>query len=169
MLESITAEPEPRDVTERDAIRFVEDHGVVLEAARGPVPSLADAVLGRRRRGSWWGHPRGKEFFWLTRRVRASGDVLVCRLVEGRVTYVHRRLWPALARFADVIPPERLAAIREEHTKSGAHRVRETPFRRWVQPEVLTAAAALTEREALDQFGDWISETSHLESRRRAT
>ena len=26
-----------------------------------------------------------------------SGDVLVCKLVSGKVTFVHRRVWPALA------------------------------------------------------------------------
>jgi hypothetical protein len=36
--------------------------------------------------GSWWGHAKGHEIFWLTRAVRDSGDVLVCRLVGGKVT-----------------------------------------------------------------------------------
>ena len=61
-------------MTPRQALRFIAQHGVVLEAARGPVPSLLEAALGGRPRGSWWGHPRGKEFFWLTRAVRASRD-----------------------------------------------------------------------------------------------
>jgi hypothetical protein len=144
-------------VTEDEALRFLEIHGVVLESAQGPVPTLVDAVLGRRRQGgSWWGHARGHEFFRLTRILRASEDVLVCRLIAGKVTYVHRRVWPALARLAGTIAPKRLEAIREEHTKSGAHRVRATPFRRWVQPEVVTAAAALTEGEARALLGDWI-------------
>jgi len=32
----------------REAIAFVERHGVVLQAARGPVPSLAEAVAHAR-------------------------------------------------------------------------------------------------------------------------
>jgi len=87
-------------MTRRSALSFVKRNGIVLESARGPVPNLAEAVVGGRIRGSWWGHARGKEIFWLTRAVRDSADVLVCRLVGRKITYVHRRLWPALVRLA---------------------------------------------------------------------
>src|SRR3989441_10043065 len=80
------------DMTRRSALSFVKRNGIVLESARGPVPNLAEAVVGGRIRGSWWSHARGKEIFWLTRAVRDSADVLVCRLVGGKITYVHRRL-----------------------------------------------------------------------------
>jgi len=46
-----------------DPLRFVEEHGVVLASARGPVPSVAEAVAGTPIRGSWWAHPRGKQIF----------------------------------------------------------------------------------------------------------
>jgi hypothetical protein len=141
-------------VTPAQAFRFIERHGVVLESARHPaVPNLADAVLGRNRRGSWWGHPHGKAFFGLTRRVRASGDVLVCRLVGGKVTYVHRRLWPAMARLARAIGVDRLASIREVHATSGPHHVYRTPMRRWLPVSVRTEAAALTMTEARHLVG----------------
>ena len=71
-------------MTRRSALSFVKRHGIVLESARGPVPNLAEAVVGGRIRGSWWGHAKGKQIFWLTRAVRDSADVLVCRLVSGK-------------------------------------------------------------------------------------
>jgi putative chitinase len=40
------------------ALVFVKSRGVVLEAGRGPVPSLAKAVAGGPIHGSWWAHPR---------------------------------------------------------------------------------------------------------------
>jgi hypothetical protein len=43
-------------------------------------------------RGSWWKHPDSKMIFRATRLVRSSEHVLVCRLVEGKVTYVDSRL-----------------------------------------------------------------------------
>jgi hypothetical protein len=138
------------------ALDFVQRHGVVLESGRGPVPSLANAIAGTEIRGSWWGHARGKEIFRATRAVRDSDDVLVCKLIGGKITYVHRRLWPALVRIADTIPAERLAAIREEHTSSGAHRSVTTPFRDWLSPAVKSAAGKLSEAAALAQFGDWL-------------
>jgi hypothetical protein len=119
-------------MTPKEALAFVEHHGVVLEAARGPVPSLAEAVAGGRIRGSWWGHPKGKEIFRLARTLSDSPEVLVCKLVEGKVTYVHRRLWPALVKLAGRFSRDQLARVREEHTSSGAHRSRREPFPDWV-------------------------------------
>ena len=38
---------------------WIERHGIVLERARGAVPSLVAAIAGEPVRGSWWGIPRG--------------------------------------------------------------------------------------------------------------
>ncbi len=83
-------------------------------------------------------------------------EVLVCRLVEGKITYVHRRLWPALARLADHFENKRLAAIGEVHTDMGKHKVQNINFWEWVPPEVLKEAEELSEEEALLQLGDWV-------------
>jgi hypothetical protein len=45
-----------------------------------------------------------------------SPDVVRLRLVNGKVTLVHRRVWPALVRVSDRIPTTRLASIEEVHT-----------------------------------------------------
>jgi hypothetical protein len=128
----------------------------MLEAARGPVPNLADLVAGWSRRGSWWAHPRGREIFSVTRSVRDASEILVTRLVDGHITYVHRRLWPALVRLAPNLGHARLARLREVHTKSGAHRIVSEPFPGWVTSEVRREAAALTEVSAIRQCGDWV-------------
>src|SRR4051794_27093697 len=96
------------------------------------IPNLAEAVTGEPIRGSWWGHPKGHDIFRLTRAVRNSPDVLVCRLCEGKVTYVHRRLWPALVRIAPILGFENLAQILEIHTAHGRHETKVTPFPGWV-------------------------------------
>ena len=147
-----------RDISSAaDALAFVEAHGVVLESGRGPVPSLVEAVAGKTIRGTWWGHPKGRAIFRATRAVRDSSDVLVCRLLGDRITYVHRRLWPALVHLADDIGPRRLDAIREEHTKSGAHKLVTIPFPQWVPNEVRKAADKLSGVEARKQCGDWLT------------
>jgi len=125
----------------------------VLESARGPVPNLAEAVVGGRIRGSWWGHAKGKQIFWLTRAVRDSSDVLVCRLVGKKITYVHRRLWPALVRLARNFARRDLAAVREIHTASGRHKERVVPFPRWVPPAVKRAARRLAAADAEAALG----------------
>jgi hypothetical protein len=140
-------------MTRRSALSFVKRNGIVLESARGPLPNLAEAVVGRRIRGSWWGHARGKEIFGLTRAVRDSTDVLVCRLVGGKITYVHRRLWPALVRLAPNFARRDLAAVREVHTASGRHEERLVPFPRWVPPAVKRAARRLAVADAQAALG----------------
>jgi hypothetical protein len=134
------------------ALSLVRRRGILLEAARGPLPNFADAVIGEHR-GGWWGHPEGRRLFWLTRAVRRAPDVLVCRLVDGKITYVHRRLWPALVRLASTLPRSSIAAIREIHTAAGKHVVKETPFPRWVPPRVFVDARRLTMRQASAALG----------------
>lgn len=147
------------------ALEFVDEHGIVLESGHGPVPSLAEAIAGGSIRGSWWGHPKGKGIFRASREIRDSPNVLVCRLIDSKITYVHRRLWPALVRLADQIAPTRLDAIREEHTKSGAHKLVAIAFPGWVLPEVRAAAAKLSATEARSQIGDWLTPDVTLKSR----
>src|SRR5207249_10717922 len=142
-------------MNQKEALAFVERHGIVLQAARGPVPNLAEAVAGGPIRGSWWGHARGHEIFWLTRAVRDSGDVLVCRLVGGKITYVHRRLWPAVVRLARTFVRKDLAALREAHRPRGRHQLRVVPFPRWVPSKVQRQARHLSETEAQAALGVW--------------
>src|SRR5205085_3076485 len=44
-------------------ISFVEQHGIVLASAKGPVPSLAEAIAGEPIIGSWWSHPKAQVIF----------------------------------------------------------------------------------------------------------
>jgi hypothetical protein len=50
--------------------------------------------------------------FTIFQALAESPDILTCRLVGGKLTLVHRRLWPALARLAEDFGPERLAQAR---------------------------------------------------------
>ena len=143
-------------MTTREALAFIRKHGVVLEAAHGPVPSLAEAIAGGPVRGNWWSHPNSHEIFRVTRAIRDSDDVLVCRLIKGKVTFVHRRLWPALVRAADHLPPERLSRLREVHTSSGRHVIEQVPFPEWVPSSIRAAARRLSEESALAELGAWI-------------
>ena len=131
-----------------DPLDWVREQGIVLQSARGPLPNLAEHIAGEPIRGSWWGHRSGHEIFAALTRLLDSPDVVATRLVDGRITLVHRRVWPALVRVADRFPAERLAAVDEVHTASGAHRTIETPFPEWIPAEDFAAAAMLTVDEA---------------------
>ena len=137
-------------MTPKQALNFVKTNGVTLESGQGPVPSLAQTIAGKAIRGSWWAHPKGHVIFLCSRAIRESNDVLVCRLVGGKVTYVHRRLWPALVRLAEQFDIHRLAAIREVHTATGKHKIEVTVFPKWVPSATIRAAADLTAEQAAD-------------------
>ena len=123
--------------------------GVLLESAKGPIDNVAALVAGEAISGSWWGHPAGHAIFNTINELADADDVIRLKLVKDRITLVHARLWPALARLADRYPPARLTAIDEEHTSSGAHRKVETPFPEWMTPDALADAAVLSEADAL--------------------
>ena len=142
-------------MTPAEALAYVQDRGVVLVSAKGPVPRLTEAIIDERIEGSWWGHPRSRQIFAVLQAVTSSEDVLVCRLVDGKVTLVHRRLWPALVRLAPRFPPDRLAKVREEHTRLGRHVSREIPFPEWVPAEVFESAKRIGDQEAFARLGPW--------------
>jgi hypothetical protein len=149
-------------MTPIQAIRFVKNHGIVLESAHGFVSNLAEAITGKRMRGSWWAQPKRQEIFLLTRAVRDSKEILVCRLLNGKITYVHRRLWPALVQLAKRFDGKRLGRIREVHTSRGEHVVRVVSYPRWVPAEVKLLARNMSEKQAIAQLGEW-----YLEGRKR--
>lgn len=76
-----------------DGIALVRERRVLT------LGQLAERIAGEPISGSWWGHPAGKEIYRVaTALEEARDEVLVAKLVDGKVTFVHRALWPALAR-----------------------------------------------------------------------
>ena len=127
-------------------------HGMLLRSAHGPLPNVAEMIAGEPIRGNWWNHPARRSIFDALNLLAESPDVVRMRLVNGKVTLVHRRLWPALVRIADRFPVKNLAAIHEERTASGAHRVQTEAFPDWVPHDVLHAAKALSVEDALTEL-----------------
>jgi hypothetical protein len=140
---------------------------VVLQAARGPVPSLANTIAGETIRGSWWGHRKGREIFSAARAVCESPEVLVCKVIDNKVTYVHRRVWPALVKLAPRFGNEQLAKVRQEHTNTGAHLSRQIPFPEWVPADVIEEAERLSTSEAERILSAVLPEKSRKVRRRR--
>jgi hypothetical protein len=131
-----------------DALAFIEEHGVVLVAGRGAVPRLVEAIVGEPVKGSWWAHPSSHGIFAVLQELGESDDLLLCRLVDGKVTCVHRRLWAALVKLEDRFTRLQLAQIREEHTRSGKHVTRTGAFPDWVPQTVRAEAREMSDQEA---------------------
>jgi hypothetical protein len=135
--------------------KFVEQHGVVLASARGSVPSVAEAIVGEPIIGSWWSHPKAHAIFDALSAIDDSIDVRCFKLVDKKITFVHRRLWPALAKLAaaGVLPADRVESIQQEHMPTGEHRNFTTPFPDWVPDDVMRASENLSIDDARDALG----------------
>jgi hypothetical protein len=60
------------------------------------LPDAIAALTGKKAAASWWSHPESHRLFAVLEQVAADRDVVVAKLVAGKITFVHRRLWPAL-------------------------------------------------------------------------
>jgi len=80
----------------RRALAALRRHGILLQAdAR--LPSVSSIVAGAPVRGSWWAAPEAHAIYDVCQRLDHHADVALARLVCGKLTYMHRSLWPALA------------------------------------------------------------------------
>lgn len=138
--------------------KFVEQHGVVLASAKGPVPSVAEAIVGEPIVGSWWSHPKGQQIFDALSAIDDHEDIRCFKLVDHKITFVHRRLWPALAKLAQagVLEADRVASIQQEHMPTGEHRNLTMPFPDWVPDAALARAEAMSIDDAKRALGGWL-------------
>jgi hypothetical protein len=71
----------------------LEQDGILLEHD-AVLPCATALVVGEPVRGSWWAHPKAHEIY---DGLQPLHDVATrVKLVVGKATLVHRRLWPAL-------------------------------------------------------------------------
>ena len=135
-------------MTPQEAGSFIREHGVVLMSGNGPVPRLVEAIAGEPIKGSWWAHPRSRAIYEVLQAIENSPDILICRLIDANLTWVHRRLWAALVKNADDFGRDQLAQVRQEHTASGRHINRTIEYPDWVPDDVQEAARRLSKEEA---------------------
>ena len=76
-------------------LKTLKGFGLLLETD-AKLPSVSGLVAGEAVRGSWWTHARSHEIFAVLQAVADHEQVLITKLVAGKVTLVHRNLWPDL-------------------------------------------------------------------------
>ena len=74
-------------------LQALKQLGVLLETDQ-KLPSVSGLVAGEAMRGSWWAHLRAREIFAVLQQLADHKQVLITKLISGKVTFVHRRLWP---------------------------------------------------------------------------
>jgi hypothetical protein len=77
------------------ALEELKEVGLLL-MSDARLPNVAGLVAGEPVRGSWWSHPRGGEIFATLGQFEKHKDVVLTKLVSGKVTLVHRKLWSDL-------------------------------------------------------------------------
>ena len=86
-------------LTERmlnEALGQLALHGLLLKSDP-KLPSVITLVAGEPVRGSWWGHPMGNQMFHLLESLEDHEDAALVKLVSGKDTFVHKRLFSHLA------------------------------------------------------------------------
>src|SRR5690348_1156564 len=94
-LKTPASRPPPVEKAFQRVLAELIAHGLLLEIdAR--LPNVCSLVVGEPVGGSWWAHPRSHDIFRVNCALADHPDVLVTKLVSGKITYVHRSLWPAI-------------------------------------------------------------------------
>jgi hypothetical protein len=74
-------------------------------------PNAVKVLTGEFPRGSWWSHPRANQIYDILQAVEGHQDVLLAKLLAGKVTLIHRRLWPALLAVVTAREPWQLEGL----------------------------------------------------------
>ena len=122
----------------------IAEHGLLLLQDK-QLSNVVTLMTGERLRGSWWSHPKANDIF---RALRAlpEDQVLETKLVAGKVTFIHRRLWPD---FLAIAAGEREYEV---HTESGRHEKRREPWSAWAKRmNVRPTRDVATARRRLEQ------------------
>ncbi|MFQ5918655.1 MAG: hypothetical protein ACE5I4_01250 [Thermoplasmata archaeon] len=98
------------------AQEWLEEYGLLL-VVDARLPSVTTLVTGEPIKGSWWGHPESHAIFAVVERLEGYRLALQTKLVSGKVTFVHRRLWPALAGVGSARDPWQVGGLSPEEQR----------------------------------------------------
>jgi hypothetical protein len=92
---------------------LLAEHGLLLQQDK-TLPNVVGIVLGETLAASWWTHPRARLVFRCLCELADHADVLQTKLVDGKVTFVHRRLWAAVLAVATAQEPWQVQGLSRE-------------------------------------------------------
>ena len=79
-------------------------YGFLLESDP-KLPSVCTLITGAPLRGSWWSHPLAQTIFRINEQLEDHPDVIITKLLSGKVTFVHRDLWPEIVSIGTAREP----------------------------------------------------------------
>jgi len=72
---------------------------------------VAQLVIGAPVRGSWWSHPKSNDVYEVLEALEDSPEVLQMKLVRGKLTLLHRSVWPELVAVASAREPWQMRGL----------------------------------------------------------
>jgi hypothetical protein len=85
-------------------------YGILLESDP-KLPSVCTIITGEPLRGSWWSHPLAQVIFQVNERLEDHPDVLITKLISGKVTLVHRDLWSEILAIGTAQEPWQMEGL----------------------------------------------------------
>jgi hypothetical protein len=79
----------------KTALQTLRRLGLLLETD-AHLPSVASLIAGEPISGSWWSHPLAEKIYITLGQFADHRDVMFTKLLSGKVTLVHRRVWPEI-------------------------------------------------------------------------
>jgi hypothetical protein len=108
-------------------------YGLLLASDRRLL-SVTTLVSGKPVHGSWWASPRGREIYRVMSNLAEHPDVTVAKLINHKITYVHRKLWNALVAVATEQAPWQFRPLSSQAkelfslvTRRGSYATNEAP------------------------------------------
>ena len=139
----------------RQAHDELQRFGLLLTSDQ-TLPSVASLVAGEPIRGSWWAHPAANDIYDVADLLGDHPDVIIAKLVSGKNTYVHRRLWPAVHAIGRAREPWQIDALSpmgqrllDAVTKQGTLRTNDVPWTGGPKKDSPGEAARQLERRLL--------------------
>jgi hypothetical protein len=128
-------------------LRTLAGSGLLLKQDKR-IPNVVTLLTGESLQTSWWSHPKAHLIFGALSELSVHPDVLFTKLLYGKVTLVHRNLWPAFLAVASADEPWQLhglsksarrllAAVKESESRArcSGKTVRELELRLLVHAE----------------------------------
>jgi hypothetical protein len=123
-------------------------YGLLLESDPR-LPSVVSLVAGKAIGGSWWGHPSGAAIYREINKLADRSDVVVMKLLNGKVTFVLDKLWPHVYAIGRCGEPWQVSGMKSQ-SQLLLELVRRNGLIRTDDPQSRLAAGSRVSATALD-------------------
>lgn len=100
-------------MTIEDLLERLQEFDLLLDTDP-KFPSVTGFVAGDTGGRSWWAHPQAKQMYGLSCGLRDHADVLLLKLISGKLTFVNRPLWPAIVTIGTAREPWQMDGLSKE-------------------------------------------------------